>query len=206
VDGEECLWLVGLVVVFAVTLSILRKRGEEMRREAWRELAGRTGLTFESRPGKLFRKGSMSVAGTYRGRHLKLDTHQVQEPPSGEYDQGVTYTFTRTTISVNAPPEAELSLSAKFILGGGELVGDKQFDRQFVIKSQPKGLAAKVFASPELRQHAFQTRSTKFKLAHRELIWSKSDVEPDVEYLHSVFDLLCDVAEAVERAVQDTGD
>jgi hypothetical protein len=185
--------VVGVLVLFAV-LAYLRRLA---RQQAWSELAARTGLTFE--PGGLF--SPMRITGTYRGHPLTLDTFTRR---SGKNST----TYTRIMLSVNNPSALTLAIYDENVLSkvGKALgmqdiqVGDDELDRRFTIKGQPEPVIAGLLTSIGLRQKLLEARSLHVDVKDRELHFEQRGAESNADHLQFLFDLLSDLAEAVDRA------
>jgi len=78
-------------------------------------------------------------------------------------------------------------------------IGDEDMDRRFIIKSKPENFAASLLTAGGLRQKLLEARSLNIELDGRELHFEQIGLLTNVDYLRSVFDLLSDVAGAVER-------
>ena len=174
--------------------------------ETWRDLAERTGLSLQPR---IF-MARKNLTGTYRGRSIKLNTvtrGDYVDVQTGYISHGDTYT--RTAVSVDNPAGNIINL-----LEGGQFfsrvfgaksvqIGHKSFDRRFTIQSRPENFAASVLSSAELRKRIMLARLKPeiLRLDGRELYLEKKgfNVEGSRAQFFSLFDLLCDVAEEVER-------
>ena len=187
------LLVVGMLVIFAV-LAYLRR---QTRQQAWSELAVRTSLTFE--PGALF--SPMRVTGTYRGRPLALDTYTRSSGKSST-------TYTRIRMSVNNPSALSLAIYDENVLSklGKVLgmqdiqVGDDELDRRFTFKGRPEPVLASLLTSAGLRQKLLEARSVHVEANGQEVYWQHRGAESNADYLQFLFDLLSDLAEAVDRA------
>ena len=185
--------LTGLLVVFAV-LAYVRRRA---RQQAWGELATRTGLTFE--PGGLLTP--MRITGAYRGHALTLDTYTRS---SGKNST----TYTRILLSANNPSALSLAIYDENVLGkiGKALgmqdiqVGDDELDRRFTFKGQPEPVITGLLTSISLRQKLLEARSVNVEVKGREVGWRQRGEESNADNLQFLFDLLSDLAEAVDRA------
>ncbi len=166
------------------------------RDKAWRELAESAGLTFE--PGGFL--GSPRVTGTYRGHTLTLDTFTRGTGKSRQV-------YTRIVLFVNNQENAYLALYqegvfskiGKFFGMQDIQVGDEDLDRKFIIKSRPENFAASLLLIGNLRQRLLESGSLNIELDGRELHFERIGVLTNQENLRSVFDLLSDLAAAVER-------
>jgi hypothetical protein len=196
--------LCGLQIIsfFGGLLSILaavRVRHQAQKR-AWQKLAAQTGLTCES-------SGlwglQLCVTGTYRGRSLTLDTFTR----GGGADSAPT-SYTRIVIFVNNQSHFYLALYEESVFSKiGKLfgaqdiqIGDEEIDRRFMIKGQPESVIVSLIATSGLRQKLLEARSLNLEMDGRELYFEEQGVEMDVNYLRFLFDLLSDMAEAIERA------
>jgi hypothetical protein len=185
--------VVGLLVIFAV-LAYVR---HQARRQVWSELAARTGLTFE--PGTLF--SPMRIKGNYRGHPLTLDTFTRSSGKSST-------TYTRIRLTVNNPSALSLAIYDENVLNklGKALgmqdiqTGDEELDRRFIIKGQPEPVIANLFTSIGLRQKLLEARSLHVEVKGRELHFEQRGAESNADYIQFLFDLLSDLAEAVDRA------
>jgi hypothetical protein len=188
----QALFLVALVVIAVIVF--LRYQA---RRRAWGELAMRTGLTCEPAG---FLGLSQRVTGAYRGRALTLDTFTRR---SGEHST----TYTRIVVPVNNASSLRLELYEQGLLSEiGKLLGaqdiqtgDQELDRRFIIKGQPEDAIVRLLTSGGLYDKLLQARSLNLRVDGGQVRWEKRNVESDVDYLQSLFDLLSDLAEAVER-------
>ncbi len=187
------LLVVGILVLFTV-LAYLRRQA---RQQAWSELAARTGLALE--PGGIF--SPMRVTGYYRGRPLTLDTFTRSSGKSST-------TYTRIRLGVNNPPALSLAIYDENVLSkiGKALgmqdvqTGDDELDRRFTIKGQPEPVIARLLTSIGLRQKLLEARSLHVEVKDRELHFEQRGAESNADHLQFLFDLLSDLAEAVDRA------
>jgi hypothetical protein len=169
------------------------------RRSAWRQLADRTGLTYNP-AGCLGLYGWETVHGSYRGRPLKLE-------PSGESMIQLLVEDTKLWVAVRNVRDVYFSLTpplsaivVKYRPPKGRVVlGDTAFDGAFLLRGHPVASVAEVFAREELRERLLRLRpGTGLVLSGQEIWLQRNGFEQDVEYLHFLFDLLCDLAERVE--------
>jgi len=185
--------VISLLVLFGV-IAYLRRQA---RQQAWGELAARTGLTFES--GGLF--SPMRVTGTYRGHSLTLDTFTRSTGKNST-------TYTRIQMGANNPSALSLAIYDENVLSkvGKALgmqdiqTGDDELDRRFTIKGQPEPMIASLFTSIGLRQKLLQARSVHVEVRGQQVYWQQRGAESNADHLQFLFDLLGDLAEAVDRA------
>ena len=184
---------IGLLVLFGM-IAYLRRQA---RQQAWSELAARTGLTFES--GGIF--APMRVAGNYRGRPLTLDTFTRHNGKNST-------TYTRIQLGTNNPCALSLAIYDENVLSklGKALgmqdiqTGDDELDRRFTIKGQPEPVIASLLTSVGLRQKLLEARSVHVEVKGQQVYWQQRGAESNADYLQFLFDLLSDLAEAVDRA------
>ena len=176
------------------------RRSVRNYRSGWQELASRTGLIFT--PGGCLRLyGDERVHGLYRGRPLRLDT-------SGDSTLESLMEDTRIRVAVRNTGGAHFSLSPPMLPALARrfppkeqvLLGDAEFDQGFLLRGRPAEFVAAVLAPEDLRQRLLQLRSgTGLVLRAEDLLLQRHGLEQDVEYLHFVLDLLCDLAERIEE-------
>jgi hypothetical protein len=143
------------------------------------------------------------MTGTYRGRSLTLDTFTR----GGGADSAPT-SYTRIVIFVNNQSHFYLALYEESVFSKiGKLfgaqdiqIGDEEIDRRFMIKGQPESVIVSLIATSGLHQKLLKARSLNLEMDGRELYFEEQGVEMDVNYLRFLFDLLSDMAEAIERA------
>jgi hypothetical protein len=167
------------------------------RRRVWSELAAQTGLGFE--PGNYWGR-TMSVAGTYRGRALKLDTFRVRVGKNNSV-------FTRIVVQIENRPGLRLALNRQGLgrkigklLGQTEIqTGDDELDRLYFIKGQPEALVVRLLASGYLRQKLLATSFNNLNVEGPAVSYEKRGFQTDSEALLSIFGLLSDMADTIER-------
>lgn len=185
--------IVGGLAVWAAA-SILRR---QVQRQAWNELASLAGLTFE--PQGFF--SPMWVTGQYRGRNLVLDTCTRGR---GRYST----VYTRILVSVNNSFGLSLELYEQSALGeiaqalGAQDIqaGNASLDRRFVIKGRPEDAIVSVLAAGNLSDKLMAARSVDIRVNGREVRFEQRGTELDIRYVQFLFDLLNDLADAIERA------
>ncbi|MCK4978645.1 MAG: hypothetical protein KAS36_17050 [Anaerolineales bacterium] len=193
-------------VIGIVLLIYFVWKEDKKSEEAWRDLAERTGLSLQPR---IFMARKI-LAGTYRGRSIKLNT--VTRGDYVDIQTGYNHpgdTYTRMAVSVDNPAGNIINL-----LEGGQFfsrvfgaksvqIGHKSFDRRFTIQSRPENFAASVLSSAELRKRIMLThlKPKILRLGGRELYLERKffNVRGSKASFFSLFDLLCDVADEVEK-------
>jgi hypothetical protein len=193
--GEISIFVVffGLLAVILVFAFINRRA----RRAAWEELASQLGLNFD--PGNYWRK-SPSVSGTYHGHSLVLDTFSC-----GAGNSRITYT--RIVVELNNPSGLNLAISGEGVGSGLKkmfgvkeiLVGDEALDAKFFIQGSPEVAVQRLLSNTSLRQKLLETQSLHVELKGQHIIYQQRRFEANPEKLLNLFDLLANIAEAVNR-------
>jgi hypothetical protein len=198
-----CLALLVVFLLVPIVLSLFVRK----HRTAWQEVAERTGLA-STPAGWLGLYGWEQVHGLYRGRALRLYSY-------GDSTMGSLVEDTKIAVAVRNAGDAYFSLSPPMLAGVAKrfppkewvLLGDAAFDEGFLLRGRPAGFVAAVLAPAELRQRLLHLRSgTGLVLMGQEIKLQRHGLERDVEYLHFVFDLLCDLAERVEGVARASGE
>ncbi len=166
--------------------------------KTWPGLAARTGLTYQPPTGSGSTRTLPYMTGTYRKHDLKLD---LSNAAYSVMDDGIARYRTRIVLTLNCRINGLVLLARKGFFGSddGLKIGDDEFDRKYVIDSQPENLAGRFLATTWLRQRLMETDFVTFKVSDLGLLFEKGDVENNVEQLHSFLDLICDIAEEIER-------
>ena len=202
-DGMDSTVIVAILITVAVVGGVLvfqylQRRGQ-MR--AWQEVAAQSGLACEG--------GSLltypTVKGIYRGRELEMYVHRHT---TGAGKNRRTSTSTRIAMTVDNPAGLRLDLSEEKILGriGKQLgmqdiqVGDAEIDRRFMIKGEPAEAVGQMFMSETLRQKLLALPSLNLELNGTALRYEKPGAEKKAERLTGLFELMDELAAAVERA------
>jgi hypothetical protein len=171
----------------------------------WKDLAKIHGM--EVTPGSWSTPGS--AKGNYRERRLKLKTYSHDETNYNRsaYALSTKKTwYTHVALSVDNQPNRDMTLWKKGFADRacksfGDRIGDERFDNTFIAHGNPEGFLANVLNSPELRKtilKAHWPRGATLMLRNKHLTFEMKAREVDIRGVISLFDLLCDVAEAVE--------
>lgn len=193
-----CLVPLLVIGIFAFVLYTFRK--EAGKQEAiWGDVAAQMGLSYT--PGSFFKRPS--AAGTWHGRALRLFTTVSGTPGSGS-----STTYTVITLSLNNLKSITLTMSeeslfrqvASLMLGENVQIGVEAFDKRFRIQCNPPEAAPAIFLQNNLHIRLLQTRSLRITVNGGELRYQHVNVETDKNHLLFLFDLLDDLAAAVERA------
>jgi hypothetical protein len=169
---------------------------------AWLALARRTGLTCKRRRTLGIPRWGR-VLGTYRGRGLALDTYK---------DLGVDLCM-RVVLSVENPVKGSMLVLGK----QSDQAEIEQMDQAFaIVESQPEGFAEEALASADLRQQVREAVSSVWS-SHYHIQVSGHTLRFEqrprrscfysarrrAERLQSLLDVLCDLAEKIERLEDD---
>lgn len=111
-------------------------------------------------------------------------------------------------MTVDNPAGLHLDLSGEGALGkiGKRLgaqdiqVGDAEIDRRFMIKGDMEDEIRRIFASETLREKLLALPSLNLELDGTILRYEKPGVETGAERLTGLFDLMAELAAAVDRA------
>jgi hypothetical protein len=188
---------IGVIAAVVAALAVWAYLRYQARRRAWSDLAARTGLALESAG---WFGLSLRVTGVYRRRLLTLDTFTRS---SGRH----SVTYTRLVVTVSNTSGLGLALYEQGLLSQvGKLlgmqdiqVGDEELDRRFVIKGQPEAAIVNLLTFGGLRQSLLQARSLNINVEGQHVRFEKKGGESDVDYIQFLFDLLSELAAAVER-------
>ena len=185
-----------LVMVLAIVFAVWRGRA---RTQAWEEFAAQSGLSYER--GKFMRRPAIS--GTYRSHELRMDTFTRS---SGESST----TYTQVVLSVSNPGGMQLELAPENVfnkvgraLGMQDIeTGDAELDGRYIIKGQPESAVLRVLMQINLRQKLLEAKHFHVKLRDNTLRYERQGVESNPEALKSLFDLLSDLADSLEKQGQ----
>jgi hypothetical protein len=188
--------LIAVGVVVIVLVIVYLQRQAQLR--AWRGLASQLGLACES--GR-YPWSAVTVHGSYRGHGVALDTFQ----------RGIgrnQRTLTGIVMDVNNPSGLRMNLVrqggfgqvGKWLGAQDIQVGDADIDRRFLIKGQPEEAIRRLFTSEGLRQALLALSSLDVTLEGATLRYEQPGVARGIERLRSLFDLLSELAIAVEQA------
>jgi len=140
----SCLWGIVFFVGFGALMAGLGYRQRRALMKGWRELAERTGLTFD--PGRVFYTPPR-VIGIYRAHCLSLETFTRRV-------RRKDVRYTQIVLSVNSPASIYLALSPEGV--------SSQVDKFFGLKEVQTGDAGDIygrydslapFCSGNLRNH-----------------------------------------------------
>jgi hypothetical protein len=182
-----------LIIVVAMGGQYLYNRRV---RQKWTDLAARTGLTVDI--GGTFARPT--VGGTYRGRPLQLYTFTRGSGRSKS-------TYTAVSIATNSPAGWSLSLRperwydplAKSLGMKDVEIGDAMFDQRFRVNANPPEIAIAVLRGNEvLRSTLMQAPPFNIELKSGFVQHNQRGFESNIERLEALFNVMSDVADAVE--------
>jgi len=181
--------------VIIVLLWMRTRRRETQTTNTWIELATKLGLSYEQKkyPGLPF---TGIINGEYRGRGIFLH-HVRQFLLFGDEKR-----FYRIWVGVNMNPHGRLSLRRRSHLDRLTTktvkIGDSKFDERFTIKADTDDAARTIFSSSFLRQKLINGPPLSFNLLKDRVESVFPQIAHNSDHWHSIIDILCDVAEAVE--------
>jgi hypothetical protein len=189
----QFLFFAGLIGL-ALGIAYYQRRAQ---RQAWGELAARTGLTLEANGWFT----PLRVTGTYRGHALTLDTFTRGSGKSRTtYTRLIVFVNNQANVYLALYQESVFSKMGKFFGMEDVQTGDEEVDRRFIVKSRPESFARSVFTSIGLREKLLQARVLNVEVDGRELTFEQAGLLTEAEYLKFLLDLFCELAERVERA------
>jgi len=206
ISDARLVWMriVGVAILFfVVLLALLDNVVETSRKErAWRQLADRAGLSCRVQ-GSPFFGYTVSVLGQFRNRPVALST----------FKQGKSQVpSTRIEMEVQNGGSASLRLRGPFTpheaavdLGVNELFQStdaRQFGHQqrFFIRSRPLHIVTNLYNSETLRNQLSQIETLiNIELEGNKLQFDSLGVLGDLDFLYSMFDLLSNLADIIER-------
>ena len=173
----------GVVVTIGIVWIVISRQKQDA---AWRQLAAETGAEFIQVG--IFRANK--VLAQVRDRTVTLDTYSV---PSG--DSSTVYTrmrapyqnkdgFKFTIFRTGFVSKLDKALGAQDII-----IGDTDFDRDFVIQGNNESRVKALFAHQVIRQMIQGQKSIRLGLKDDELRFEAQGVIRDVERLKSLFAL-----------------
>jgi hypothetical protein len=200
--GSAGFWVLIIVSMLLFTglgvYTVFRRRART--REAWNQLAMRTGLTLE--PGSFMIPPRLT--GEFRRRPASLTTYTRGSGRTTTY-------YTQVTLTVQNNAGGGLRLTPQgFLSGLGKAlgmqdveVGDERFDKHFVIHSQPPEFAPNILADSMLRDSLLKlSRDATVELSSSSLSYIESVLQTDVDYLESVFNTMSDLAGKIDGSGQ----
>jgi hypothetical protein len=199
-DDSWHIWIISFLVIFGVsgiTILILYLQQQAQKR-AWEEIASQFGLALN--PGR-FLLSYPVVTGMLRGHKMVLDTFM-----RGARKHRSTYT--RIVITVDNPADLRLALSGETIfskvgksLGIQDIqMGDEEIDHRFMIKGQPEEGVRRLLTSAAVRQRLLAAPWVNLELEGKSIRYERQGVEKNSERLHSLIELLSELAAAVDAA------
>jgi hypothetical protein len=189
---------IGIFVVVLYFFSQREKARNRVRALAWSEMAQRTGLVLQENAKA--KKEVLVLEGRYRGRPLKCSY-----TPAEGYDPDET----DIAVSVNTRPNYVLALSHQGLFkqrSWSQVLRriprvtkiDAALEAKFTVDFQPAELGPMFFDWPGIRRRLMEFESpVEISLYHRRLSSSLSGID-DLKEIQSYFELLSDIADALE--------
>jgi hypothetical protein len=181
-----------ILVIMAVSYFV-----SQGRRKAWQDLSERIGAAYE--PGN-FWFGRPQVTGIYQQHHFKLDSFTRSTGKNST-------TYTRLVVDLNSPSTLTLSIQQEGIfskigkaLGVQEIqMGDDEVDQRFEIKGQPENEVKRVLSSLGMRQRLLEAPELHIHIKDQAIRHEKRGFETDPNTLIALLDVLCALANAIDR-------
>ena len=172
----------------------------------WRDLAKVHKL--DVKPGSWGTPGN--AEGIYRGRSLSFKTYshgKTQYNASAYALSARKSWYSQIILSLENQPGRAITLWKKGLTDRainqlGDQIGDEQFDKQFFAHESHKDFLNSMLDSSELRNQILKAhwpRGSNLTINENYLRFEMKDRQVETAGLISLFDLLCDVAEAVEK-------
>jgi len=187
-------------LLFFGTVIYILYRDRRKHADAWHEAARRAGLTFNEPKWIL---GRPTLSGDWHGRALRVYTVTRGVPGSA---MGGSTSYMRIEMAARLPEGRLISISERDFLsqlgrpGEETRIGNAEFDQRFVARGEPPEFVRGLLGSSGLRRLLLQARYVNVESAEENIRYSQLNIETDVETMLSLFALLFDVAEAIERA------
>jgi len=199
--------IAGIIVIYLIFDVYQRFYKPAAGTKQWPELAKRTGLIYQPAQGAWSARTSPRVMGSYRGYELKLDTPRILSSP---VDDGIATYRTRLVLTMNHRVKGSFSLKRRSVLsrwlGQTEEIssGEEWFDQCFIISSQPRHFAKRVFEAPDLRRRFLAVpKLREFSLSNLGVRCELAGIEADAKGLHDLFNLTADVVQRVKWVEQE---
>jgi len=169
--------------------------------ENWRMLASRTGLVME--PGSFMTMPSIS--GTFQGRPARVYTYTVSHGRSSTR-------YTAASLQVKNPGSLVFEVRRENLfdsigkaLGAQDVqIGVEDFDRQFLIKSQPESLARDLLGmDSNLRSIIAAIPNVNITYGGSTILYKQTGLNTDADLLYRIFDTLSHVADAIEGGARE---
>ena len=186
-----------LILVFGIPWANRRRKREI------RKTGDRLGFSYQ--------KGRYSVE--HQERDFQLRSHTKSRGELGEFTSPDYIPFTRITTPIENPKGYYLWLKSTGFFGSlisiiwnhGLGLGPLRIDENFLMISKPKDLGERLLFIEDFTNQVLKTNLTTLRVRGTELFFEKKgDLhKKSKEYYLSLFDLLCDIADAVESIAQN---
>jgi hypothetical protein len=204
----EALFFLFVVIIIFPVIRVSSQHSDQnrLREDEWRELAQRLGLDFNE-----LKDGERMVDGYYRRYEVGVYSLKTDRPtgdltaftaivqPSRSTCVVVVFEYPLDDTGLSLSRETRAGKVGKLLLGEDVLVGDETFDSRFLIRSKPEELAKRVFSSPDIRRRLLEAGYPALSFDGKELRWMTAGVVKDIDHIHFLIDLLCDIADAIRK-------
>jgi len=192
-----CLCFVGFVVAVIGGILFFLYRSVQGVNRSWGDLGTRSGLTLK--PAGVFAQPELS--GVFRRRPMRLYTEN-------SVGQGNRTTWTVLGLTVKNPANSTLEITpsgsvgnlfGKMIKAQDVVLGNPEFDKRFVIKSDPPDFAVRLLANSPVQTKIMEIPGTfRIHMEGSSLKYSKTNLEENADFLEKLFNTLSDLADRLE--------
>jgi hypothetical protein len=173
-----------------------------MRSKAWKQIV--TELNLEATQITSDKRKDDALSGVYRQHNLVLIEGTAYVFRQGKRKSDMMSNAT-TIIKVAIKPPAAFSLNLNRLAALGKVrdegSGDDEIDRCFTIVSEPPELVQELVAHESIKQALLKVKlGGAVYLQENELIYDQTGRVIDAAYLRILFDLLVDLANAIEAS------
>ena len=192
-----CLCFVGFVVAVIGGIFFLINRSVQGVNRIWGDLGTRSGLTLK--PAGIFAQPELN--GEFRHRPMRLYTEN-------SVGQGNRTTWTVVGLTVNNPGNSTLEITPSGTVGNflGKMIkaqdveiGNPEFDKRFIVKSNPADLAVRLLADSPVQTDIMEIPGTfRIHLEGSSLKYSKTNLEENADFLAKLFNTLSNLADRLE--------
>lgn len=211
-SGQYFVWervtLASVVFLFFSTALAERSFETRQKEKPWNELATRLGLTYDA--GSLLSGQPVRVLGTYRGYKLSLYTSKQARGNLCTRIEIVLKTPTKDYLRLRGPyAQSEIASETAFTnVFGARSLYQIGYER-FFVRSLPFNLAHSLFGTDGRRHGPLRYRllaiknTANIELDEQRLHFEQFGALTDIDYVQSLFDLLCDIAATIEETAVD---
>ena len=194
-----CLCFGGFVVAVIGGIFFFINRSTQALNLAWGDVGMRTGLMLK--PAAMFSQPELK--GEFRQRPIRLYIER-----STRVQGSSSSTFTVIDLKVSNPTNSALEISSlanpwtffgKMLHAQDVKIGNPEFDKRFIIKSNPPDFAVKLLAEARLQTAILEIpHDFRIHLTGSSLVYAREAVEDNAEFVTKLFNTLSDLADRLE--------